>query len=113
MYVSVGVLHLEAGFSAQTVQKLKEMGHEVKIVEDGVMFGGYQAIYRDPASGTGDASKDRQRNGRLSFFTWLTNRSVNYYDRLCSHRLVPAILRLPEGRTWKIGCARAPPPEIS
>ena len=62
----LGVLHVEAGFSAETVQKLKEMGHEVKIVEDGVMFGGYQAIYRDPASGTYIGATEMRKDGQAA-----------------------------------------------
>ena len=37
------VPHVEVAFSAETVQKLQEIGQKVEVVEDGAMFGGYQA----------------------------------------------------------------------
>ncbi|MEP5765023.1 MAG: gamma-glutamyltransferase [Halieaceae bacterium] len=42
----LGVLYLEPGVPEATREKLKTMGHNVEVVEDGVMFGGYQAIKR-------------------------------------------------------------------
>ena len=62
----LGVLHVEAGFSAETVQRLQEMGHKVEVVEDGVMFGGYQAIYRDPASGTYVGATEMRKDGQAA-----------------------------------------------
>lgn len=37
----VGTLEVEPGLPAETIAKLKAMGHRVKIVVDGVVFGGY------------------------------------------------------------------------
>ncbi|MEL7488970.1 MAG: gamma-glutamyltransferase, partial [Pseudomonadota bacterium] len=42
----LGVLNVEPGISEATIGRLRAMGHNVRIVEDGAMFGGYQAIRR-------------------------------------------------------------------
>ena len=60
------VPHVEVAFSAETVQKLQEIGQKVEVVEDGVMFGGYQAIYRDPASGTYVGATEMRKDGQAA-----------------------------------------------
>jgi gamma-glutamyltranspeptidase/glutathione hydrolase len=42
----LGTLYVEPGVSAAARQRLSAMGHKLEVVDDGVMFGGYQAIQR-------------------------------------------------------------------
>ena len=42
----LGILYVEPGVSAETRERLSAMGHVLEVVDDGVMFGGYQAIQR-------------------------------------------------------------------
>jgi gamma-glutamyltranspeptidase/glutathione hydrolase len=42
----VGTLFVEPGVPDATRRRLQDMGHKVEVVDDGVMFGGYQAIQR-------------------------------------------------------------------
>ena len=42
----VGTLFLETGVSVATRARLAAMGHNIKMIDNGVMFGGYQAIQR-------------------------------------------------------------------
>lgn len=62
----LGVLHVEPGFSPDAIQRLKDMGHNVKVVENGVMFGGYQAIYKDPESGTYIGATEMRKDGQAA-----------------------------------------------
>ena len=59
----LGTLHMESGVSAGTVTALEKMGHRVEIVHDGVMFGGYQAIYRDPETGVYIGATEMRKDG--------------------------------------------------
>tara|TARA_B100000927_G_scaffold62795_1_gene49248 strand:+ start:65 stop:1885 length:1821 start_codon:yes stop_codon:yes gene_type:complete len=61
-----GVLHLEPGVSDASIERLREMGHQVKIVDDGVMFGGYQAIYRNPSTGIYVGATEMRKDGQAS-----------------------------------------------
>ena len=61
---TLGVLNLEPGVPAKTVKKLKSMGHNVNIVENGVMFGGYQAILRDPETGVYSGATEMRKDGQ-------------------------------------------------
>jgi gamma-glutamyltranspeptidase/glutathione hydrolase len=54
---------VEPGVSAGTVSALEKMGHRVKIVSNGVMFGGYQAIYRDPETGVYIGATEMRKDG--------------------------------------------------
>ena len=62
----VGTIHLESGFSAETIQKLRSMGHEIAPGEPG-NFGGYQCIHFDPLHkiyfGASDPRKDGMAAG--------------------------------------------------
>ena len=60
----LGVLHVEAGISEDTVEKLKSMGHVVKVVTNGIMFGGYQAITRDPDTGIYTGATEMRKDGQ-------------------------------------------------
>ena len=59
----LGTLNLEPGVSAGTVAALRKMGHRVEIVSNGVMFGGYQAIYRDPKTGVYIGATEMRKDG--------------------------------------------------
>ena len=59
----LGTLHLEPGVSATTIAELKKMGHRVKVVHNGVMFGGYQGIYRDPENGVYVGATEMRKDG--------------------------------------------------
>ena len=59
----LGTLHMEPGVSAGTVTALEKMGHRVEIVRDGVMFGGYQAIYRNPETGVYIGATEMRKDG--------------------------------------------------
>jgi len=59
----LGTLYLEPGVPEKTVQRLKEMGHNVKIDDRGVMFGGYQAIAVDPESGAYVGATEMRKDG--------------------------------------------------
>ncbi|MEQ1931553.1 MAG: gamma-glutamyltransferase [Parvularculaceae bacterium] len=59
----LGLLQLEPGVPAATVERLKKMGHKVEIVADGIVFGGYQAIMRDPATGVYAGATEMRKDG--------------------------------------------------
>ena len=44
----LGILSVEPGISPATIEQLTRMGHQVEVVENGVAFGGYQAIMVSP-----------------------------------------------------------------
>ena len=60
----LGTLDVEPGISAETIERLRAMGHNVEIVEDGVMFGGYQAIVRDPETGVYSGATEMRKDGQ-------------------------------------------------
>jgi gamma-glutamyltranspeptidase/glutathione hydrolase len=62
----LGTLYVEPGIPAATVEKLRAMGHKVEVVRDGIMFGGYQAIARDPASGAYTGATEMRKDGQAS-----------------------------------------------
>lgn len=62
----LGTLNVEPGISTATVEKLRAMGHRVNVVEDGVMFGGYQAIMRDPQTGVYVGATEMRKDGLAS-----------------------------------------------
>ena len=39
------------------------MGHKVEVVSDGIMFGGYQAIARNPDSGVYTGATEMRKDG--------------------------------------------------
>lgn len=59
----VGTLYLEPGVSPDTVTALQKMGHRVEVIANGVMFGGYQAIYRDPQTGVYIGATEMRKDG--------------------------------------------------
>lgn len=60
----LGTLNVEPGISTETVEKLKAMGHKVKVVSNGIMFGGYQAITRDPETGVYSGATEMRKDGQ-------------------------------------------------
>ena len=60
----LGTLHVEPGISADTIARLKAMGHKVEVVDDGIMFGGYQAIARDPDTGVYTGATEMRKDGQ-------------------------------------------------
>ena len=60
----LGILNVEPGISAETVERLKAMGHKVEVVGNGAMFGGYQAIVRDPETGVYTGATEMRKDGQ-------------------------------------------------
>ncbi|WP_367947328.1 gamma-glutamyltransferase family protein [Sphingopyxis sp. BSNA05] len=60
----LGILHVEPGISAETIKRLQAMGHVVKIVDDGIVFGGYQAITRDAETGVYTGATEMRKDGQ-------------------------------------------------
>ncbi len=64
----LGTLNVEPGIPAETVAALKAMGHNVRVVSNGIMFGGYQAIARDPETGVLTGATEMRKDGQASGF---------------------------------------------
>ena len=62
----LGTLNVEPGIPADTVERLREMGHNVRVVSNGIMFGGYQAIMRDPETGVYAGATEMRKDGQAS-----------------------------------------------
>lgn len=62
----LGTLYVEAGIPAATVEALRAMGHKVEVVSDGIMFGGYQAIARDPETGVYTGASEMRKDGQVA-----------------------------------------------
>ena len=62
----LGTLNVEAGIPAETVAALQAMGHNVRVVTNGIMFGGYQAIARDPQSGVLTGATEMRKDGQAA-----------------------------------------------
>ena len=61
---ALGTLHVEPGIPAATVEALRAMGHNVEVVSNGIMFGGYQAIVRDPETGVLTGATEMRKDGQ-------------------------------------------------
>lgn len=64
----LGTLHVETGVPAETVVKLRAMGHNVEVDDRGVMFGGYQAIAVDPNSGVYIGATEMRKDGTVAAY---------------------------------------------
>ena len=64
----LGTLNVEPGLPAETIEALKAMGHKVRVVTNGIMFGGYQAIKRDPETGVLTGATEMRKDGQASGF---------------------------------------------
>ena len=60
-----GVLNLEPGFPKETLDELARRGHTLKPADTAV-FGGYQAIRRDPASGVYAGASESRKDGQAA-----------------------------------------------
>ena len=65
---TLGTLNVEAGIPSATVEALKAMGHNVRVVTNGIMFGGYQAIARDPETGVLTGATEMRKDGQAQGF---------------------------------------------
>jgi len=61
-----GVLNLETGFSYATVRQLMTLGHRIEFAHG--VYGGYQAIARDPASGVYYGASESRKDGQAAGF---------------------------------------------
>ncbi len=59
----LGTLFVEPGIPHASLERLEKMGHNVKVIEEGVMFGGYQAIWRDPQTGVYTGATEMRKDG--------------------------------------------------
>ena len=62
----LGTLFVEPGIPAETVERLEAMGHKVEVIDNGIMFGGYQAIARDPETGVLTGATEMRKDGQAS-----------------------------------------------
>jgi gamma-glutamyltranspeptidase/glutathione hydrolase len=62
----LGVLMVEPGIPASTIEALRAMGHTVEVESTGIPFGGYQAIARDPATGAYIGATEMRKDGQAS-----------------------------------------------
>lgn len=62
----LGTLNVEPGIPEATVEALRAMGHNVRVVSNGIMFGGYQAIMRDPETGVYAGATEMRKDGQAS-----------------------------------------------
>ena len=57
-----GVLHIEDGLPEPVLEELKRRGHRIEKQAVG-SYGGYQAIWRDPATGVYSGATERRKDG--------------------------------------------------
>ena len=67
-YEGYGVLYVEPGVTQSTVERLRAMGHKVKYNDAGAMFGGYQAIYRNPETGVYSGATEMRKDGTVTAY---------------------------------------------
>jgi gamma-glutamyltranspeptidase/glutathione hydrolase len=63
---SYGVLYVEPGVGEETIKALEALGHRVRVNSNGVMFGGYQAIMRDPDTGVYSGATEMRKDGTVA-----------------------------------------------
>jgi gamma-glutamyltranspeptidase/glutathione hydrolase len=61
-----GVLYVEPGVPDATIEALQTLGHKVERNNNGVMFGGYQAIIRDPDTGMYRGATEMRKDGTVT-----------------------------------------------
>lgn len=59
----LGTLYVEPGTPAASIEALREKGHRVEIIDDGIRFGGYQAVWRDPETGVYSGATEMRKDG--------------------------------------------------
>jgi gamma-glutamyltranspeptidase/glutathione hydrolase len=57
-----GVLNIEPGLPAGVLAELERRGHQLEPAPSGV-YGGYQAVWRDPATGAYAGATERRKDG--------------------------------------------------
>ncbi|MDW8478732.1 MAG: gamma-glutamyltransferase [Xanthomonadales bacterium] len=62
-----GELHLEPGFAETTVRELLRRGHRI-VAAPAAVFGGYQAILRDPETGAYAGASESRKDGQAAGF---------------------------------------------
>ena len=62
---SLGTLYLEPGVPEATVKRLKRIGHQPEVQDDGGVFGGYQAILRNPETGVYTGATEMRKDGTV------------------------------------------------
>ncbi len=62
---SYGVLYVEPGVPEKTVESLRALGHNVEVNDRGVMFGGYQAVQRNPETGVYSGATEMRKDGTV------------------------------------------------
>lgn len=60
-----GVLYVEPGVHDSTIEALQALGHHVEVNDRGVMFGGYQAIVRNPETGVYSGATEMRKDGTV------------------------------------------------
>ena len=60
-----GVLNLEPGFGEATLKELARRGHKIRPAPTAV-FGGYQAIVRDPKTGMYIGASESRKDGHAA-----------------------------------------------
>jgi gamma-glutamyltranspeptidase/glutathione hydrolase len=68
-----GVLNLESQFPVGTVRALQRMGHRIEWA-DGI-YGGYQAIARDPETGVYAGASESRKDGHAAGYPFLVVRN--------------------------------------
>ncbi len=63
---SYGILYVEPGVGEETIKALEALGHRVRVNSTGVMFGGYQAIMRDPHTGVYTGATEMRKDGTVA-----------------------------------------------
>ncbi|MCX9145981.1 gamma-glutamyltransferase family protein [Erythrobacter sp. WG] len=63
---TLGVLQVEPGIPAATVEALRAMGHKVEVETTGIPFGGYQIIARDSVTGVYTGATEMRKDGQAS-----------------------------------------------
>jgi gamma-glutamyltranspeptidase/glutathione hydrolase len=60
-----GSVYLENGFTAETRRALTRMGHRIELMGNS-MYGGYQAIFRDPETGVYFGASESRKDGHAA-----------------------------------------------
>lgn len=62
----LGTLYVEPGTPAASIEALRAKGHRVEVIHDGIRFGGYQAIWRDPETGVYTGATEMRKDGQAT-----------------------------------------------
>ena len=71
-----GTVYLESGFPESTRQRLRDMGHNLKLTDDPSAFGGYQGIWIDWENGVLQGGSDPRERWRLPLVIKVFPRAV-------------------------------------